>query len=89
MGIIANAKQYLEKKATSVALRAADGVAKAAILNPRQIQQDIHGDPLGSLSLGRLRHPGDVPGHGPHPGRENGRGPGGLPPCQPVLPLSG
>ena len=41
MGIIANAKQYLEKKATSVALRAADGVAKAAILNPRQIQQVV------------------------------------------------
>lgn len=39
MGIIANAKQYIAKKATEVAERTSDRVAKAATLSPEQLQQ--------------------------------------------------
>ena len=39
MGIIANAKQYLAKKATDVAVKTADGIAKTAALSPEQVRQ--------------------------------------------------
>lgn len=39
MGIIANTKQYLVKTATNAAIKSSDGVAKAATLSPRQVQQ--------------------------------------------------
>lgn len=38
MGIIANAKQYLEKKISYGVRKAADGVAKAAVLSPQQVK---------------------------------------------------
>lgn len=39
MGIIANTKQFLAKKATEVAVKTADGVATASVLSPKQLQQ--------------------------------------------------
>lgn len=39
MGIIANAKQYLAKKATDVAVKTADGIAKTAALSPKQVER--------------------------------------------------
>ncbi len=39
MGIIANTKQFLVKKATEVARKTADGVATASVLSPKQLQQ--------------------------------------------------
>ena len=39
MGIITNAKQYLSKKVTDVAVKMADGVAKTAVLSPEQVRQ--------------------------------------------------
>lgn len=39
MGIIANAKQYLAKKVTDVAVKTTDGIAKAAALSPEQVQR--------------------------------------------------
>lgn len=39
MGIIANAKQYLAKKVTDVAVKTADGVAKTAVLSPKQVER--------------------------------------------------
>ena len=39
MGIIANTKQFLAKKATEVATRTADGIVTASTLSPKQLQQ--------------------------------------------------
>lgn len=39
MGIITNAKQYLAKKVTNLATKTADGVSKAAVLSPKQVEQ--------------------------------------------------
>lgn len=39
MGIITNAKQYLAKKVTNLATKAADGVSKAAVLSPKQVER--------------------------------------------------
>lgn len=39
MGIIANTKQYLAQKVTDAAVRTFDGVAKASVLSPRQVER--------------------------------------------------
>lgn len=39
MGIITNAKQYLTRKATDVAAKTADGIAKTAVLSPEQVER--------------------------------------------------
>lgn len=39
MGVIANAQKYLVKKVTDTTSKAADGVARAAVLSPQQVQR--------------------------------------------------
>ena len=39
MGVLANAKQFLARKATSAAVKAANGIAAASQLSPRQISE--------------------------------------------------
>lgn len=39
MGIIANTKQYLAQKVTDAAIKTVDGVAKASVLSPKQVER--------------------------------------------------